>query len=290
MVQHNSRVTRQFVALDDCMSSSWRPTVALVGFGALGAQIARGIASGAAGDYRLSAVLVRSRSPHTDEAIRQTGARSCTDLTEVIETRPTFVIEAASSDVLRQIAVPCLSANAHVIVLSTGAFADENLLEAAMRAATEHGTRIYLASGAIGGLDLVQSAMVGGEIMAQIRTEKPPAALIGAPGLVQFEAESTEARDVFRGSAREAIERFPQNVNVAVTLALAATGLDQTMVVVRSNPALSRNRHTIELEGAFGRARIEVEASASRDNPKSSALAAYSVLALLKRLASPLQL
>jgi aspartate dehydrogenase len=272
------------------MSAPSRRSVALVGFGALGAQIARGIVSGTAGDYRLGAVLVRSRSSSADAAMRQAGARCCTDLTELIETRPDYVIEAASADALRQIAVPCLRAGAHLVVLSTGAFADAEFFDAVISAARQYDRRIHVASGAIGGLDLVQSAMVAGETAARITTEKPPAALKGAPGLAQREPSTTEPHDVFRGSAREAIARFPQNVNVAVTLALAAAGLDRTMVAVRSNPALSRNRHSIELEGAFGHARIEVEASPSPDNPRSSALAGYSVLALLRRLASPLQL
>ena len=272
------------------MTCSSPARVALVGFGALGAQIARGIASGITGDYRLTAVLLRSHSSEAADPIHRMGARRCGELGELIETRPDYVIEAASSNALRQIAAPCLRAGAHLVVLSTGAFSDENFLHSAMSVAADCDRRIYVASGAIGGLDLVQSAMIGGEIVTRITTEKPPSALRGAPGLEQHEPSPVEAEDVFRGSARKAIERFPQNVNVSVTLALAAAGLDRTMVAIRSNPALSRNRHSIELEGAFGRARIEVEARPSSDNPNSSALAAYSVLALLKRLACPLQL
>jgi aspartate dehydrogenase len=112
------------------------------------------------------------------------------------------------------------------------------------------------------------------EFTARITT-KPPRALRGAPGVGDDGPRAVDAQDVFRGSARDAIKRLPQNANVSVTLALAACGLGDTSVAVRSNPALGRNRHSIELEGAFGRARIEVEASASEDNPKSSALASF---------------
>ena len=220
---------------------------------------------------------------------RQAGARCCAALAELIETRPDYIVEAASAEAVKQIALPCLRAQVHLIVLSTGAFSDEHFLKAAIAAADENARRIYVASGAIGGLDLVQSALIGGKAVVRITTEKPPHALRGAPGLREGEPSAVEVQDVFRGTAREAIQRFPQNVNVAVTLALAGQGLDRTMVIIRSNPALTRNRHVVELEGAFGRARVEVEADASQGNPKSSALAADSVLALLKRLASPLR-
>jgi predicted dinucleotide-utilizing enzyme len=105
----------------------------------------------------------------------------------------------------------------------------------------------------------------------------------GAPG-------ATNASDIFAGSAKEAIRQLPKNVNVAVTLSLALGGFDRATITVRSNPALTQNRHCIELEGAFGGACVGIEAARAIDNPKSSALAAYSALSLLKRLASPLQI
>ena len=60
-------------------------------------------------------------------------------------------------------------------------------------------------------------------------------------------------------------------------------------IAIRSNPRLTRNRHSVVLEGAFGAARLEIEARPSPDNPQSSLLAAYSVLALLAKIASPIQ-
>ena len=48
-------------------------------------------------------------------------------------------------------------------------------------------------------------------------------------------------------------------------------------------PDLTAPRHTLRLEGDFGRAVIQVEPWAG-ENQRSSTLAAYSVLALLERL------
>ncbi|HEY5365831.1 MAG TPA: aspartate dehydrogenase domain-containing protein, partial [Casimicrobiaceae bacterium] len=117
-------------------------------------------------------------------------------------------------------------------------------------------------------------------------TEKPPRAFNGAAA----ETSDDAVREIYRGSAREAIARFPQNVNVVAALSLATTGLDDTTITIRSNPRLTNNRHTVTLEGAFGSARLEVEARPSPDNPKSSLLAAFSVLSLLRKIASPIQI
>ena len=65
--------------------------------------------------------------------------------------------------------------------------------------------------------------------------------------------------------------------------ALAANGPAETQVTVASCPDLTAPRHTIRLEGDFGRAVIQVEPRAG-ENQRSSTLAAYSVLALLERL------
>lgn len=262
--------------------------VALIGCGNLGSRIARGIAAGDAGACTLTAVYNGARHAKAGRLAQETGAIACATLDELLATRPEYVVEAATGNVLREVAVPCLRAPASLIVLSTGAFADPALLDAAMASAREHRTKIHVASGALGGFDIAQAAAIGGDLHVAMTTEKPPRAFGAAPGAAPGDVDA-EPRELFRGSAREAIARFPQNVNVAVALGLATTGLDRTTIAIRSNPRLTRNRHSVVLEGAFGAARIEIEARPSPDNPQSSLLAAYSVLALLAKIASPIQ-
>ncbi len=55
--------------------------------------------------------------------------------------------------------------------------------------------------------------------------------------------------------------------------------MDRTAVEVVSEPGRELNAHRITLEGDFGRAYIEIESKPSPDNPRSSAIAAYAVLA-----------
>ena len=91
---------------------------------------------------------------------------------------------------------------------------------------------------------------------------------------------------VFSGTAKEAIEYFPKNVNVAVATALATVGVDNTKVVIKSIPNLTSNKHEIQLLGNTMKITVGIESTPSNDNPKSSSLAAYSVIALLKNLVS----
>ena len=264
------------------------PKVALIGCGNLGTPIARGIAQGVAGDYCLAAVFDASRDRAQALAV-ETGAACCLDLEALLGTGPEYVIEAATGEMLQDVAVRCLRV-AHLIVLSTGAFADDGFRDLASRTAEQQGRKIYVASGALGGFDLAQAARLAGALKVTMRTQKPPRALAGAPSLGGRPLPDDREQDVFRGSARAAIAAFPQNVNVAVALSLAGVGLDDTAITVTSKPGATRNRHIVELEGAFGYARIEIEARPSPDNPKSSLLAAYSVLALLRKLRAPIQI
>ncbi|MBA3506970.1 MAG: DUF108 domain-containing protein [Betaproteobacteria bacterium] len=50
------------------------------------------------------------------------------------------------------------------------------------------------------------------------------------------------------------------------------------MHIIIADPAINRNIHMLEAEGAAGRIRFEVEAYPMPSNPKTSALAAYSIV------------
>src|SRR5699024_7964930 len=121
-----------------------------------------------------------------------------------------------------------------------------------------------------------------------ITTEKSPGSLEGAPFLKNKELSKEKTEEIFSGYAKEAIEHFPKNVNVAVATALATTGVENTKVLIKSIPGSQSNKHTIKLKAETVNVTIAIETMPSKDNPKSSALAAYSVIALLKNLISPI--
>jgi aspartate dehydrogenase len=89
---------------------------------------------------------------------------------------------------------------------------------------------------------------------------------------------------IFQGTARQAIRGFPQNLNVAATLALAGLGPDRTRVRVIADPKISGNVHEVEVVGEAGRIVTRIENRAMRQNPKTSLLAAFSVMATLREI------
>ena len=91
---------------------------------------------------------------------------------------------------------------------------------------------------------------------------------------------------LFEGPAREGVPHFPQNVNIAAVLSLAGIGLDRTRLKVVADSALTLNTHTIRVAGPSGRMTFVFENVPAPENPKTSWLACYSVLAALRAIQS----
>ena len=199
-----------------------------------------------------------------------------------------IVIECAPAAVLREIAEPALEHGRMVMVLSCGALLDNfDLVELARR----HGGRILVPTGALLGLDAVAAAAEGTIATVHMITRKPPGGLAGAPYLEQhgISIEGLGApKRVFAGSAREAARGFPANVNVAAALALAGVGPERTTIEIWADPGVTRNTHRIEVEADAVRLSMQIENVPSAENPKTGRLTPLSVIAALKKLASPL--
>ena len=112
-------------------------------------------------------------------------------------------------------------------------------------------------------------------------TTKPPASL---------EKSFDKRTVVFEGNAREAVKKFPMNINVAASLSLAGVGFDDTKVEIVADPVATRISHKILAHGKFGRLRAEVENMPNPNNPKSSYMASLSAIATLKRIVNPIQI
>jgi len=199
-----------------------------------------------------------------------------------------IVVECAPAAVLRDIAEPALVAGRTLIVLSCGALLDNfDLVDLARR----HGGRILVPTGALLALDAVQAAAVGDISRVHMITRKPPNGLAGAPYLVANGISVdglNEAKRVFTGSARDAARGFPANVNVAAALSLAGIGPDRTTIEIWADPAVDRNIHRIEVESDAARLMFQIENVPSVENPRTGRLTPLSVVALLKKLSSPL--
>ncbi|MCC7274492.1 MAG: aspartate dehydrogenase [Alphaproteobacteria bacterium] len=242
----------------------------LIGYGAIGTEIGRVLTHlGETG--ALKAVLVREgrnaerfAAVHSADALCGNGIRT--------------VLECAGHAAVREHGAAVLRAGLDLVVTSIGALSDPRVA-AELSAAAQGGGRLLLAPGAVGGLDGLLAARLGGLASASYTSIKPPHAWRGTPaeGLIDYD-NPAEEQVLFDGTAREAAARFPKNANVAVAVGLCALGLDDTRAVLVSSRKVSDPLGVIEAAGAFGRMRYETFAHAAPANPKTSLLTAYSLL------------
>jgi aspartate dehydrogenase len=263
--------------------------VALIGCGAIGTVIARAIDGGEAGRAQLSWLydLRLERSEVLSKKLRS-RPRVAKSFTEIRDDRSLdLVIEAASQGAVAQYAIDVLDSGKDLMVMSVGAFADEELLRNILVTAERTGRRIYVPSGAIFGIDGVKAAKLGGIKEAILTTRKPPSSLIYSQYVRERNlnlADLQEPLIVFEGPAREAVKVFPESVNVAATLSLAGIGFDKTRVRIIADPSLNLNVHEIRVRGSAGELIAEARNVPSPDNPKTSYLAALSAVRMLRNL------
>lgn len=254
----------------------------LAGCGFLGGIVAEAYQKGLLPDYELVGVTSRTR----ESAARLsalTDCAVCTDTAALLALKPDIVVETASVEWVRENAEAVLRSGAELAVISIGAFADAALYARVRQAAQESGTRVHLASGAIGGFDVLQTV----SLMAQAQGLSETAGIethTGCKGFIPTpvwdDALLTEPRTVFTGSAKEAIATFPRRVNVAVATSLATTGPEITGVTMHSVPGWTGDDHRITAEIDGVKAVVDIES-------RTSAIAGWSLVALLRNLASP---
>lgn len=207
-----------------------------------------------------------------------------TDIQEFLGTDGlTLVVECASPVAVRAHAKDALLASKDLIVMSTGALVDEELLAELSETAQARGCRLMAPSGAIGGIDAIRAAEDGLDEVT-LTTTKRPEGLRGSPGFRDWEdREITDPQVIYDGPAVDGIKLFPANVNVAATLSLAGLGPLKTKLKVVADPDAPGNVHQIEARGDFGMMRFTFENRPHPDNPRTSYLAILSAIELLRQ-------
>ncbi|WP_017757820.1 aspartate dehydrogenase [Pseudacidovorax intermedius] len=260
---------------------------ALIGCGAIGTALLELVKNDAG--LAAAAIVV----PAGSEAAAQDVAGRLAPDAQVLQAVPAesidLVVEAAGHAAIEQHVLPALKRGIPAIVASVGALSAPGLPEQLEAAAREGGTQVQLIAGAIGAIDALAAARVGGLETVRYTGRKPPRAWKGTPAEEGRDLEALTAETViFEGSARDAARLFPKNANVAATVSLAGLGLDRTTVRLIADPAVTENVHQVEAEGAFGRFELTMRNQPLAANPKTSALTVYSAVRALRSRVAPL--
>lgn len=247
--------------------------IGIIGTGNIAAYLLEQINDNGLVDGRVTAIFGRNQEVGP-RLSKQFKVDFHTAMDEFLGTPLDIVVEASTVQAASLYLNDVIAHQKDLVVSSIGVFKEIDFLTDLTHLATANGTRIFLPSGAIGGLDVLQSAKAAGGLhQVRITTRKSPASL----GI-----KTAEEEILFEGSAYEAVEKFPKNVNVALVLAIAGIGVEKTIVRVIVDPAVERNTHTIEAVGDFGRMELKVENNPMPSNPKTSLLAALSIVTVLQ--------
>jgi aspartate dehydrogenase len=197
-----------------------------------------------------------------------------------------LVVEAASQSALTSYLNPIILLKKDILVMSVGAFANPDFFSEVIKNVEKNDINLYVPSGAIAGIDAIKSVRNSISYVT-LTTTKNPDSLKDSPFFkkTNLTLDSIKKRTlIFEGSAIEAVQNFPANVNVAALLGLASIGVEKTKVNVIADPSLRINKHEIKVIGKFGELIVRVKNVPSATNPKTSYLAILSVIELIRSI------
>lgn len=254
--------------------------IAIIGQGAIGRYVREKLVERG---HEIVALIVRpERLP--ERPVDSSGmlyVSSVDDLPEDIE----HVIDCAGHEALAKFGRDILRRGIDVTTVSIGALADSDVYYDLELGAAEGHSRLILASGAIGALDCLRSARVGKLQEVTYVGRKPPQGWKGSPADEKLDLDNLPPGEHvhFDGTARDAAMQYPKNANVAAAVALAGLGFDDTRVLLIADPEASGNIHQVRASGEFGSFSFEILGRTLPNNPRSSALAAMSVVARIEQ-------
>lgn len=254
--------------------------LALIGCGYLNEIVAGAVRDGYLPEYELVGVLGRDKERVLEFAERF-NCKACSDISDLMALEPDYTAEAASVQAVRDYSEAVLMGGSNLVVLSIGAFADAEFYEQVKEMARESHRRVYIASGAVGGFDVLRTAALMSPITASISSQKAPGSLYYTPLYKDGLLDITAREQVFAGTTKDAIAILPTHVNVAVATALASAGPEQTQMKIEAVPGFQGDEYKIEIQGEEVRTELNIYSRTSR-------IAAWSVVAVLQNAVSPI--
>ena len=130
---------------------------AIAGCGRLGRIVAKAWHDGLLPEYVLCGTYSRTYG-HALALASEYGCKACGSVDELLDMSPDIVVETASPAAMKEMALPLLAGGVSIVSLSIGALADNAFYQEVSEAAISSGAKIYVASGATGGFDVLQTA------------------------------------------------------------------------------------------------------------------------------------
>ena len=267
-------------------------SIAIIGCGAIGAGVLELLQGDAA--VHVSALIASAANTARAQALRDRfapDARVVQNLDGLDDNAPDLLVECAGHSAIEQHVLPALVRGIPCVVVSIGALSEPGMAQRVEEAARAGGTQVQLLAGAIGGIDALAAARIGGLDEVVYTGTKPAKAWKGTPAEGVCDLDMLTARTlIFDGSAQEAARLYPKNANVAATLAFAGIGLQRTRVQLFADPVANENVHHVQARGAFGEFELTMRGKPLAANPKTSALTVYSVVRAIRNRAGALTL
>ena len=259
--------------------------VGLIGYGGIAKTLLRHLTTASEGKAEVVGVLCKPGRQATAQEAVGIEVPVVERLEDLLVLSPGIVSECAGHAAVREFGEAVLQSGTDLMIISIGALADAKLHDRLKDAAKQSDRQILLPAGAIGAVDALVAARLSGLTKVRYCSRKPPGAWLGTLAESVCDLDHLKEATVFyRGTAREAALHYPKNANVAATVALAGLGFDKTEVELCADPHTSRNTHEIEVCAKAGNFQIELEGIPSQENPKTSALTAFSVIRGLANL------
>ncbi|MDE1920731.1 MAG: DUF108 domain-containing protein [Candidatus Omnitrophica bacterium] len=256
--------------------------VGILGCGAIGSRIAKSIKAQCDDRALLTALFdinpAKSENLQKHLSPKNVVKKSYAELLGSCD----LVVEAVNAPDTRQLVRQALLAKKDVLVMSVGKFIEGGSI---FELAQKQGVRVLIPSGAIAGVDALKAVSQQRIDRITLTTRKPIYGFADNAFVQQKRinlSQITRETVLFEGNVREAVKCFPQNINVAATIALASHSKDKLRIRIATSPEFKVNSHEIEVSGEFGRLVTRTENVVCPDNPKTSLLAVLSAVRALK--------
>lgn len=246
--------------------------VGIAGIGAIGSAVAKALNAGIDG-FELAYI--------SDPASTNDFGAQRTDF-ETLVTQSDLVIECLPAHIVPQLASAAFTTNTDIIFISSAALLLYPQIVEKHKIST---SKAYVPSGALCGLDGVKAMREMGIESAKIASTKLPKGFSGAPFILENDIDVgaiIEKTLLFEGNALDAARGFPANINVAASLSLAGIGAEKTRVEIWADPHAQGNAHEITVKSAYSTLVSKIENMPDPQNPKSSVLAAQSIVTTLR--------